>query len=229
MRILPVYTLQKGHAMHYTIALFDLDGTLLESGTGVINAMHYALKTLNVSLPQGFDERRFIGPPLRYSLATFLRLPEPEVVEGLRLYREYYNERGYTEAAPYPGIMDMLAALQKAGMPACLATSKYYTLAERMTDHFGFRPYLQGVFASDGKEHSSAKKAIIQRALAAFPDAAKRPVMVGDTMYDAEGAREAKTSFIGVTFGYGTRQEMADEGAQTFVDDVATLTQMLLG
>lgn len=214
--------------MSYSLVLFDLDGTLLESGSGIIHGMRYALDKLGVSLPAGFDERLFIGPPLRYSLCTFLHLEAEQAEEGIRLYREYYNAKGYMEAAPYPGIMQLLAELHSHNKCVCLATSKLCTLAERMADHFGFRPYLQGIFASDGKENSSGKKAIIERALAAFPQAATAPVMVGDTRYDAEGARGANVPFIGVTFGYGTREEMEAEGGRVFVNTAEELQRLLL-
>ncbi|MDL2266556.1 HAD hydrolase-like protein [Desulfovibrio sp. OttesenSCG-928-G15] len=214
--------------MSYSMVLFDLDGTLLQSGEGIINGMRHALDKLGVTLPANFDGRVFIGPPLRYSLSVLLHLPDEQAEEGVRLYREYYNVKGYVEAAPYPGIMDLLAELQKRNTCVCLATSKYCTLAERMADHFGFRPFLQGIYASDGTEKSSAKKAIIESALTAFPDSASAPVMVGDTRYDAEGAREAGVPFIGVTFGYGTREELRAEGCQTFADTPMQLRNLLL-
>jgi phosphoglycolate phosphatase len=171
--------------------------------------------------------RRFLGPPLRHGLHALLGLTGAELDAAVGIYREYYRERGLFEAECYPGIRELLPELRSAGATICLATSKYSVMAEKMMEHFGLRPLLDHMAMSEGSERRSAKKDMLLEVLAACGTRPGQAVMVGDTMYDAEGAREAGTEFIGVLYGYGTREEMEQAGGRLFAADAAELKKML--
>ena len=117
--------------------------------------------------------------------------------------------------------------LRGAGATICLATSKYSVMAEKMMEHFGLRPLLDHMAMSGGTERRSTKKDMLLEVLAACGTGPGQAVMIGDTMYDAEGAREAGTAFIGVLYGYGAREEMEQAGGSLFAADAEELKRML--
>lgn len=213
--------------MKYEAFFFDMDGTLLESGTGVVNAFRYAAEKMRLPFPPDLHPRLLVGPPLRWSFERYFGLTNTQVEEAVMLYREYYGTRGAYEAAPYPGIPELLRDLNATGKPVCLATSKYVVMAERMVDHFGFRPYLSHLAMSGGRENISAKKDMVAELLRDCATAPGRAVMIGDTAFDVEGGLANGVAFIGVLYGYGSREEMEREGANVFAQDVGALRELL--
>lgn len=212
----------------YENVIFDMDGTLLDSAPGVINALHYSLDRLGISVSKGFNERAVVGPPLAYTFNFTLGLDMEATNKAVALYREYYGPIGAFEAELFHGIADLLRDLKSAGAAISLATSKYSVMAEKMMDHFNIRPYFDFAAMSQGREVTSQKKKMIEQILADSGTPPDRTVMIGDTSYDAEGARQAGTAFIGVLYGYGGREEMEAEGGRVFAADVAGLRSLLL-
>lgn len=207
--------------------LFDLDGTLVESAAGVVNGFHYAIERMGLVFPDGLQERRLVGPPLLWSFREFWGLDDTDAERAVMLYREYYGTRGVYEAVPYPGMEDLLGELAAAGARLCIATSKYGVMARKMLDHLGLTPLFAHLSMSEGREGHSTKEALINGCLEALRIPATKAVMVGDTGFDARGARETGVPFIGVLYGYGTREEMRAEGASRFAADVAELKALL--
>ena len=209
--------------LKYETIIFDKDGTLLDSVQGVLNSIHYALDRLGLNFPAGVDGRRLVGPPLRHTYHHVLGVGLERLDEAVALHREYYLRQGFCEAAPYAGAKNLLADLNAAGGKVCIATTKYRPLAERMLAHFELAPYIFHAEMSDGTEMSSAKSGMLARVLEAGGCAPERAVMIGDTVFDAESARDNGIPFIGVLFGYGTRAEMEAAGATRFVGSLEEL------
>ena len=209
--------------LKYETIIFDKDGTLLDSVQGVLNSIHYALDRLGLPFPAGVDGRRLVGPPLRHTYHHVLGVGLERLDEAVALHREYYLRQGFCEAAPYAGAKDLLADLKAAGGRVCIATTKYRPLAERMLAHFELAPYIFHAEMSDGTEMSSAKSGMLARVLAAAGCAPESAVMIGDTVFDAESAKDTGIPIIGVLFGYGTRREMEEAGATRFVEDMEGL------
>ena len=207
----------------YKTVLFDLDGTILETDAGVLGGIRHALDTLGLPWPKGVAPRRFLGPPLGYSFGVLCGLPDEAIPQAVRLHREYYAAKGCYEARPYPGIPELMADLARDGAAVCIATAKYRVMADKVIDHFNIRPCLTYAAMSGGGERASAKSEIISEALAHCGVKPADAVMIGDTAYDAEGARKTGTPFIGVLYGYGTREEMAAEGATVFAANATEL------
>ena len=120
--------------------LFDLDGTLTDSGPGIMNGISYAVEQMGLPAHGRDFYRRFIGPPLQWSFQNFLGLDEGPALEGVRVYRDYYNRQGIWENAVYPGIPELMADLRDAGRTLAVATSKPESMALRVL----------GVFAGTG-------------------------------------------------------------------------------
>ena len=213
--------------LKYETIIFDKDGTLLDSAPGVLNSVHYALDRLGLPFPAGLEARQLVGPPLRHTYHHLLGVSLDRLDEAVDLHREYYGARGLFEAAPYAGAVRLLADLHGAGGRVCIATTKYRPLAQRMLEHFELTPYIFHAEMSDGTEMSSAKAGMLKRTLERSGASADHAVMIGDTRYDAEAARDTGIPFIGVLFGYGTRAEMEAVGARYFVKNMDELRAKL--
>ncbi len=207
--------------------LFDLDGTLAESADGVVNGFRYATERMGLAFPPGFDERRLVGPPLLWSFRHFWQLGDGEAERAVMLYREYYGTRGVFEARLYPGVEALLRALKAADVRICLATSKYGLMAKKMLEYLHITHYFTHLAMSGGREGHSAKHELIADCLATTGADAGTAIMVGDTEFDAKGARETGVAFIGVLYGYGTREEMEAQGASRFAADADELKRLL--
>ena len=125
--------------------LFDLDGTITESGTGIINSVKYALEKMNIPPLEESTLKKFIGPPLIQSMMKYAGMNEKEAQEGLRLYRVYFEEKGIFENVVYTGVEELLKELSKKNMKTAIATSKPEKYAKMITEHFGLDRYLCGV------------------------------------------------------------------------------------
>ena len=199
--------------------LFDLDGTLTDSGRGIMNAVKYALEKMNVDIPDESVLRKFVGPPLWESFERFIGLSKERADEAVRLYREYYSETGLLENDVYDGIPRVLEKLKAEGKQLAVATSKPEVFTERILAHFGLDKYFDSVTGSllDGTRKN--KDEVIACALerCGSPDVSK-VIMVGDRMHDIDGAKKLGIGCIAVMFGYGSREEFESHGAAFIAD-----------
>ncbi len=205
--------------------IFDLDGTLTDSGEGIINSAVYALERLGLPVPDRTELRKMIGPPLSIGFAL-LGVPEDLVDEAVRLYRERYNEGGGKyENRVYDGIEDCLNALKAAGAKLFVGTSKPEPLAREILDRFGLAPYFDYI-AGATWDKSRQNKDDVLRYLLEMIGADSGAIMVGDTHYDVRGAHERNLPCVGVTWGYGTREELIN--ADALADTPEELLTILL-
>ena len=208
--------------------LFDLDGTLTCSHPGILLCVQRALEEMGKPLPPQEEMRRFVGPPLGDSFRLLAGLSETECEEAVRRYRVHYEKEGALMNAPYEGIIPMLHRLRQEGLCLGVATSKPSRFTGRILDHFALTDLFDGVFCGDEDLHPLTKGQIIEKAMEAMGTMPSQTLMVGDTLFDARGAREACVPFVGVLYGYGTRAEMEQEGATVFARSVAELQDALL-
>lgn len=211
--------------MKYTI-LFDLDGTLTDSGEGVINCAQFALKKLGLPIPSREEMRVIIGPPLRDSFLRF-GVCEEDVEKAVELYRQRYVPTGMFENAPYPGISAMLAALKEEGHELYVATSKPETMATEILDKFRLSGYFDRIFGASLDGTRDTKDTVIAYLLQEL-GARNNIIMVGDTVYDVLGAAEHSIKTIGVSWGYGEVSDMKQAGAIAIVDSPAQLLERFL-
>lgn len=213
--------------MNRDIILFDLDGTLTESGPGIMKAAQYALRAYGIEKPWQ-ELSYFVGPPLSETFAAFV--PEPEIPGIIARFREYYQKDGWLDNAPYPGVREMLDALRAGGKRLMVATSKLDRLAVQVLAHFDLLSRFEAVCGAPEGDPAAAQKAHIVRAAltkAGCTDPG-RAVMVGDRKYDITGGHQAGLTAIGVLYGYGSREELTQAGADALAETPEALTKLIL-
>ncbi len=200
--------------MHPTL-FFDLDGTLTDSGPGIMNCAQLALEAYGIQAPRE-ALRAFVGPPLRVSFARF-GVPEAELDQAISLFRSRYQTVGKFENLPYPGIPALLEQLQEAGFPLYVATSKPEITAKEILAHFHLDGYFLEICGAT-MDSSRENKADVIAYLLQKAGGPHGVLMIGDTDYDVLGAAAHGIPTIGVSWGYGTANSMAAAGALAVVD-----------
>jgi phosphoglycolate phosphatase len=212
----------------YQAILFDLDGTITDSKEGIINSILYALSKFNMKE----DPRKleaFIGPPLYRSFQEYYGFDEEKAWQGVAFYREYFSEKGIYENAVYPGIPQLLSELQEWGKTLVLATAKPAPYAERILEHFKLRNYFTWIFGSNMDGTRALKDEVIRDILLELQDVPKdKVIMVGDRNHDILGANANGIASIGVTYGYGSLNELKESGADYLAASVEELRDILL-
>ncbi|MFQ8985082.1 MAG: HAD hydrolase-like protein, partial [Evtepia sp.] len=167
---------------------FDLDGTLTDSGPGIMNSALPALEHFGIPVANRDQLRVFVGPPLRQTFARF-GVPEAGIEEAIRIFRARYIPIGKFENTPYPGIADLLARLQAEGFSLYVATSKPQVTAIEVLEHFQLAHHFTLICGADPAVGRETKADVIAHLLAQIGDPG-RAVMVGDTDYDVLGAKD---------------------------------------
>lgn len=205
--------------------LFDLDGTLTDSGEGIMNCAKLALNTFGVPIPGEELMRSIVGPPLDHSLIR-LGIQEKDVSEAIRVFRARYSSVGKYENTPYPGIRALLSTLQSQGHRLCVATSKPEVMALDIMDHFDLARYFTYICGASLDSSRSSKEAVITYLMEQC-GRDQNMIMVGDTEYDVIGAKAHGIPTIGVTWGYGKEQAMVDAGAAALAHSMNELLELL--
>lgn len=210
--------------MKYPAILFDLDGTLTDSGEGVINCVLLALDHYGIKVDDRNSLRYFVGPPLRES---FLKagVSAENVEEAIAIYRSRYVPIGMYENHPYDGITELLAALKASGYRLYVATSKPESMAKTILEEFGLAQYFDIICGATMDDTRDSKDKVIAYLLTQIgPQSA---VMVGDTVYDVIGAAAHSIPTIGVTWGYGEAEDMLNVGAVSIAHSPTELLNIL--
>lgn len=191
--------------------LFDLDGTLTDSGTGIINSAIYALGKFGITIKDRKELFPFIGPPLSESFRDLFGIPEEQVPLEIQYYREDYNVKGIYENEVYEGIRETLEELTNLGYKLIIATSKPDYLAEIVLKHFDLIKYFSYISGAV-KDIRSTKFEVINHALTYNNIASlDEVIMVGDRKYDVIGANENNIRSIAVLYGgYSTMEEFIE-------------------
>ena len=205
--------------------LFDLDGTLTDSGEGIINCASLALERLGLPVPDRHAMRVFVGPPLHDTFMKF-GVRKDQVDEAIAIFRERYFRIGKFENFPYPGIPELLARLRELGYTLYIATSKPETLALEVTTHFDIAKYFDLICGAT-LDSSRVNKEDVIAYLMDICGGADNAVMVGDTHYDVIGAKAHGIDTIGVSWGYGTVESMENAGAVAIAHTPEQLLQLI--
>ena len=211
--------------MKYDVVFFDLDGTLTQSEDGIFASVQYAVEQMGLPIPDRQALLPFIGPPLYYSLRTFLGMDDAQAEEALVHYRRRYDAVGWCENRVYPGIPRLLRSLQKSGVRMAVITGKPQAFSQRICEHFGLMPYLSAVIGPGPQDKEASKAKLLSEGMRLLPG---RAVMVGDRHFDVEGAKACGIPAIGVTYGYGSAAELTGAGAGMLAEDVRALQELLL-
>ncbi len=214
----------------FTHIFFDLDGTLTDPAQGITNSFIHALKFYGLPIPSYEELCKLIGPPLPYSFESTFGFDHDKAMEAVVKYREYFASRGLFENKVYPGIPELLQSLKEKGKHLVVATSKPEEYSIKIIEHFGLDKYFDYVCGSLMDESRSKKSEVIAYALecCGLGECDKDKVlMVGDRFHDIEGAKKNGLKSCGVLFGYGSRQELEEAGADYIVKEVLDLHKVI--
>lgn len=207
------------------VILFDLDGTLTDSGEGIINCAALALEHFGLPVPDRQTLRVFVGPPLNVSFLKF-GVSADKTDEAIAVYRSRYTTVGMFENTPYPGIRELLEKLRAQGHKLYVATSKPECMSVTILEHFGLAPYFD-IICGATLDESRASKASVIAYLLERAGGIENAVMVGDTEFDVIGAAAHGIPTIGVSWGYGTVESMLDAGAAGIANTMDELFELL--
>lgn len=203
------------------IILYDLDGTLVNSQEGITKCVQHALRHFGIQEPDRNKLRPFIGPPLREQFMKMYGFSREQADEAVMKYRERYSVKGMYESELYPHVKEVLGWLREKGYIQALASSKNESACVEILKHFGIDQYfdLIGGATDDGRisQKADVLKMVMERLGSTEPT---DYVLIGDTRYDAEGARAVNMGCIGVTYGFGTREELEAAGAVCICGDL---------
>lgn len=208
------------------VILFDLDGTLTDSGEGITKCAQLALDHFGISVEDRTQLRCFVGPPLRERFPQF-GVPEDRVEEAITVFRSRYLTVGKFENVPYDGIQPLLQTLKERGHRLYVATSKPESTAVEILNKFELSPYFTRICGASMDSGRDSKEAVIAYLLE-LEGRAQKTVMVGDTAFDVIGAAAHQIPTIGVSWGYGDMDEMLAAGACAIAHTPEELGALLL-
>ena len=205
--------------------LFDLDGTLTDSGGGITRCIQHALSGLGRPAPPAADLAWCVGPPLRESFTRLLGTTDTALVDqALELYRERFVSVGMFENIVYPGVREGLRRLGEAGHQLWVVTSKPHVYARQILAHFDLLPRFMGVYGSELSGERSDKVSLVRHVLES-ERCDTRPCMVGDRRHDVEGAHANGLKAIGALWGYGSKAELEAAGADALFASMRELVE----
>lgn len=197
---------------------FDLDGTLVDSSKGILNCFTKTFTELKVEVPPLEVLKTFIGPPLEVSFANFLE--KDQVNQAVTIYRQHYQDFGIHQVSLYDGFPQALDCLIDKGVKLYIATSKHEPMAIQMLTDLGINDKFTGIFGSLGND---SKADVIQRGLDTYRISIDEAVMIGDTLYDMVGGKSLGLKTIGVTWGFGSKDSLLENGADDIINDPSEL------
>ncbi len=215
---------------NFDVILFDLDGTLTDSSEGITKSVQYALRKLGIEESDLKKLECFIGPSLIDSFMKYYGLSKDEAIHARELYVERYLPIGWKENYPYEGIGELLEKLYQAGKILAIATAKPENTARMVLEEFGLMKYITVLAAAtnDGLHCDKAERIMIaMNALKEQGIEVKNPVLVGDTMFDVEGAHKCQMPCIGVRWGFAKEGELEACKAEYIAETVEELEELL--
>ena len=210
--------------------LFDLDGTLIDSSEGITKSTQYALAHYGIIENDLSKFYKFIGPPLVTSFKKYYDFPEEQAVEAVAVYRERYNKIGLFECSLYPGVRECIEKLKAQGYLIGMASSKPEVSCRRILEHFGILELFDDVVGATFDGRIDTKEEVLNEVMCRWSDVPKDEMcLIGDTMFDVEGANQVGIRTVAVTFGFGNVQEMVEAGAVAVCDDMEELPEIVAG
>lgn len=207
--------------------LFDLDGTLTDPGDGIVACLRHAFQTLGVSSPPQDELLKFIGPPLQESFLKVLGTVQ-KANEAIRIYRERYSTLGMFENVVYPGIDAVLTTLGGLGFALLVATSKPEVFATEILQHFGLARHFKAIYGAALSGERSKKADLLAHVVQQQQLDPSSAIMIGDRCHDIVAGRGLGMKTIGVLWGYGSRLELVESGADVIVETVTALVSEIV-
>lgn len=213
----------------YGCVIFDFDGTVADTGEGILRSLQYSFNQMRQEVPSMEELKKFIGPPVYYSFTHFYSVSEDEVGMYIKKYRDRYKEKGIYECELYEGMRELLSELKKRGILLGIASSKPEHLIYSVADHLGITDLFDAVVGVkvDDSNHSSKTGLIIEAIRQLGIDDRKTVLMVGDRCFDIDGATGAEVDSCGALWGYGNKEEFTAHNATYIVNNPLDIINLL--
>ncbi|MBQ3137402.1 MAG: HAD hydrolase-like protein [Clostridia bacterium] len=215
---------------NYDYVIFDFDGTVVDTGEGILKSLQYSFKEMGKEVPSLSDLKKFIGPPVYYSYTTYYGVSEDEVGLYIKKYRERYRAKGIYECALYKGFPEILDVLHENGVKVGVASSKPESLIYDVADFLNITKKFDVIVGVqiDDSNHSSKAGLILEAMKKLGVKDNSKVLMVGDRCYDIDGAAGAGVNSCGVLWGYGSEEEFREHNADFVVSDTNELLNLIL-
>lgn len=208
--------------------LFDLDGTLSNSKEGITKCVQYALKHFGIEEPDRDKLEVFIGPPLTDSFMKYYDMSMEQALEATAKYRERYAPIGIHEASMYPGGRECLEELKRQGYVIGMASSKPENYCKIILEDFGVLELFDDVVGATMDGRIRSKEDVLMEVFRRWSHFAKDEIcLVGDSIFDVEGANFVGIPCVAVSYGFGDVEEMKNAGAVAIIDSLAELPEVL--
>ena len=212
----------------YQYILFDLDGTLADTSEGILNSAQYSLKQCGIAEADRNKLKKFIGPPLKDTFMKLYSMDEEQATEATAKFREFYNEHGKYQCKLYNGTEHLLKSLKEHGATLIVATSKPTVFSEEILSFLKIDQYFDGIIGSNLDNTRSKKGEIIGYILQEYNISDKKSaVMIGDKSQDLTGAFQCGISAIGVTYGFGTLEELSSVTSEAILNSPSSILTYL--
>jgi phosphoglycolate phosphatase len=209
---------------------FDLDGTLTDSREGITRCIQYSLANLGRPSLSNIELQSYIGPPLRASFMQLLGSGDEALIEkAVSLYRERFSKTGIFENLLYPGVVDLLSTLNRGPIKVYLVTSKPKYYAEIIIKHFQLTQWFQDIYGSEMDGRFGNKADLVKLLLSNRNIGPGEAVMVGDRKEDIIAGKANGTKTIGVTYGFGSEQEITDSAPDYICNNPLEIQNVVLG
>lgn len=213
--------------MKYDAVLLDFDGTIADTGEGIYDSVRYAVKAM------GFDPlpeevvHTFIGPPVFSSFKRALNLSDEDSAKAVEKYRESYMNGGIYRLRFYDGMEKLLNDIKKSGVKLAVASSKPENFIVEILKYLKVSHLFDYISAPESDRAPESKTTLVERAVSVLNTDKNKTVMIGDRYFDIDGAKEAKVDSIGVTFGFGNRDELINSGADYIADSTEDIRRII--
>ncbi len=214
--------------------VFDLDGTLIDTSKGIVEAIAHTIEELKLPMISKEELFCFVGPPLKTSFINLYGCSEEKGQEATNIFREYYKNVSMLKALPYDGIYDLCEDLSHKGIKMAVATNKREDLAVDILKHFKLDRYFDVIHGSDNQGRL-LKEELVQKCVIEMGTTLQGTVLIGDTVGDADAAEKARVKFMGVCYGFGftidekRSKDSTFEYAENTRDLMQLLTKLIMG
>lgn len=211
--------------------LFDFDGTIMDTSPGIYDSFDRVIAHYRLAFPRS-QYSRMIGPPLNESFSKILKLPEDEIRNAIKIYRDYYSVEGMYNAEVYPGIVPLMENLRKAGKKIFTATSKPEVFTRKIIEQKNMTHLFDFIGGSDAEEKGRTdKKDVVKYVLETqnIAENKERSILIGDRNYDVFGAHCCGIKCAGILWGFGDRDEFEKAGADWIFETPEELEIFLAG
>lgn len=213
----------------YDAVLFDFDGTVADTAEGIFNGIYHVIDSMGIDRPDAEKLRFFIGPPLHDGFRTIFGFDDAQCDAAVAKYREYYSVKGLFELTLYDGMEELFHKLKDRGIKMGISSAKPEIFLKRIVEHFELSDLFDAVVGNEMNYTHSDKSTLINRSIELMNLSQNvKVLMVGDRHFDINGAKKAGIDSAGVLFGYGSREEFEEAGADYVVADTDELFGIII-